>query len=376
MVDLPYNNILPADASLEEQNIYQNTGSMVGNAATQRTGAPLANPSIEATLNPNQQKLTDAQLLDKQRRRMIMFGAIADAGAALQGRDGTMVSNLLDYFNTQDTDLRKARAAEQQLELQRNLAGTLGTIGTIGDGGSRLDQLKAYKQTLLQQAYANPDMIDVFKLQIADVNQQIQELEEGRARDQQVVQGADTVLSNIERLAAEVEANPSATGLMGSVLGAFKFTKAGSLRLDLETVKANIAFDTLRGIKAGGATLGAVSAPELALLEAKISQLSMDRPQEDVLRSFREVQEYYQQIIRNAYANADDPAELDRMFTQLGYGGRPSWVDQASGAATIPTYTMENVPAGELAYNANDQKVYKFNGGDRQNRNNWSEVQF
>jgi hypothetical protein len=376
MVDLPYNrnNILPADAPIEEQNAYQGTGSIVGNAATQRD--PMVNTGLQETLNPSQQKLTDAQLLDKQRRRMMGFAAIADAGAALQGRDGKMVANLLDYFNSQDDSLRKARASEQQLELQRNLAGTLGTIGDIGDGGSRLDQLKAYKQTLLQSAYANPDMIDVFKLQIAEVDQQIKELEQGRAQDQQAVQGADTVLSNISRLAKEVEANPNTTGLIGSVLGAFSFTKAGSLRLDLQTVKANIAFDTLRGIKQGGATLGAVSAPELALLEAKISQLSMDRPAEDVLRSFREVEEYYQQIIRNAYANADDPDELDRMFTQLGYGGRPSWVDQPSGAATIPTYTMENVPAGELAYNPNDQKVYKFNGGDRQDRQNWSEVQF
>lgn len=241
---------------------------------------------------------------------------------------------------------------------------------------SEIQRLEAYKAELLRQAYANPEMIEVLKLQIADVDQKIENAKQQRSQTQQAVQGADTVLSNIERLAKEVEENPSTTGLMGSILGAFNFTKAGSLRLDLQTVKANIAFDTLRGIKAGGATLGAVSAPELALLEAKISQLSMDRPQEDVLRSFREVQDYYQQIIRNAYANADDPAELDRMFEQLGYGGRPSWVDQTSGAATIPTYTMDNVPAGELAYNPNDKKVYKFNGGDRQDRKNWSEVEF
>lgn len=366
---------LPAEASLEEQNIYGGTDSFVGNAATQRAGAPMVNSGLEATLNPNQQKLTDAQLLDKQRRRMIMFGAIADAGAALQGRDGKMVANLFDYFNQQDTDLRKAAASERELALREQMAERLGGV-PLGEGASEIDRLQAEKQMLMRELVLNPEMHEVYKIRLADIDKEIERVRQNKIQTQQTVQGADNVMSNIQRLKKEVKENPSTTGLMGSILGSFGFTKAGSLRLDLQTVKANIAFDTLRGIKAGGATLGAVSAPELALLEAKISQLSMDRPQEDVLRSFREIEQYYQQIIRNAYANADDPAELDRMFEQLGYGGRPSWVDQTSGAATIPTYTMENVPAGELAYNANDQKVYKFNGGDRQDRNNWSEVQF
>ena len=308
MVDLPYDptKILPADAPLDEQIIYGGTDSAVGNAATQRVNAPMVNSGLEATLssqpqtlNPQQQKLTDAERLDRQRRRMIMFGAIADAGAALQGRDGKMVANLFDYFNSQDEDLRKAAASERELSLREELVNSLGAA-PLGEGASQIDMLEAEKARLMKELVLNPEMVEVYKVRLADIDKEIERLRQIKIQTQQTVQGADIVMSNIQRLAEEVEANPSTTGMIGSILGAFRSTKAGSLRLDLETVKANIAFDTLRGIKAGGATLGAVSAPELALLEAKISQLSMDRPQEDVLRSFRAVQEYYQQIIRNA----------------------------------------------------------------------------
>ena len=389
---LPFDpsTFLPADASEEEQDIYRDTDNFVGATATQSVGDPLADQGITAALQsgdfaepiavtrpqPAAAQPTDPFALNKFQRRMLGFAAMRDAGAALRGEEGSAFTNTLKAFNDQADMQRKARAAQAEMDLRKELIGSIGTGADMGVGGSQLDVLKAQKANLMRQAFANPTLFEAIKLQISDIDKEIERLEQNKAQTQQMVQGADTVMSNIRRLQEEVANNPNTTGLLGSILGAFGFTKAGSLRLDLQTVKANIAFDTLRGIKAGGATLGAVSAPELALLEAKIAQLDMDRPQEDVLRSFREVEEYYQQIIRNAYANADDPAELDRMFTQLGYGGRPEWVNQRSGAATIPTYTMENVPAGELAYNVNDQKVYKFNGGDRQDRNNWSEVEF
>lgn len=381
---------LPADASEEEQDIYRGTDNVVGAAATQSAGDPLMNQGIAEVLqvsnfagptSATRPQFSAAQQdplssLSKMQRRILAASAIKDAGAALQGLEGTSFATTLKAFNDQADMMRKAKAAQAEMDLRKELIGSIDTGSDIGVGGSQLDVLKARKADLMRQAFANPNMFDAIKLTISDIDKQIEQLEQGKAQTQQMVQGADTVMSNIRRLQEEVRNNPSTTGLMGSIMGAFGFTKAGSLRLDLQTVKANIAFDTLRGIKAGGATLGAVSAPELALLEAKIAQLDMDRPQEDVLRSFREVEEYYQQIIRNAYANADDPAELDRMFTQLGYGGRPEWVSQQSGAETIPTYNMENVPAGQLAYNPNDKKVYKFNGGNRKDRGNWSEVQY
>ena len=369
MVDLPYNNILPADAPLEEQNIYQNTGSIVGNSATQR--APMVNTGLQETLNPSQQKLTDAQLLDKQRRRMMGFAAIADAGAALQGRDGKMVANLLDYFNTQDTDLRKARTAEQELEMRRQLAGTLGTLGTLGDGTSRLDQLVARRDELLRQAYANPDMIKVIEVEIAQLNRQIDEVKQQSAQDTQTAQGAKTVLDTVNDLSQAIRNNPNITGPVGMLFGMLPFTEAGESRLTLETLKANLAFDTLRGIKAGGATLGAVSAPELALLEAKVANLNLNRGPEAVLKSLEEIDRYYKQIVINAYnRHGADTEQLDQMF-----GGRPAYVRGAE-PQDLQQFTFESAPVGELVYDAENGKVYRYNGGERDAENSWTEVNF
>ena len=366
MVALPYNRneIIPADATLEEQSLYGGTGS----AATQR--APMVNSGLDQTLNPNQETLTDAQRLEKQRRRMLMFGAIADAGAALQGRDGKMVANLFKYFNDQDTDLRKAAASERELSLREQLMKDLGTL-PLDENAPEIQRLEAYKAELLRQAYANPQMIEMIKLQIADVDQQIERAREQREQDIQTAQGAGTVLNTVNDLSEAIRNNPNITGPIGMLFGTLPFTEAGEARLSLETLKANLAFDTLRGIKAGGATLGSVSAPELALLEAKVANLNLNRSPEAVLKSLEEIDRYYKQIVINAYnRHGADTEQLDQMF-----GGRPAYVRGAE-PQDLQQFTFENAPIGELVYDAENGKVYRYNGGERDAGNSWTEVNF
>jgi len=365
---------LPAEASLEEQSIYGGTNNFVGNAATQRANVPMANSGLEATLNPQQQKLTDAQLLDKQRRRMIMFGAIADAGAALQGRDGKMVANLFDYFNNQDQELRKAAAAERELSLREKMLMDMGAA-PLGEGASLIEQLEAQKAELMRQAVANPEMIEVIKVQLADIQRRIDETKQQTEQDIQTAQGAGTVLNTVADLSEAIKANPNITGPVGMLLGMLPFTEAGESRLTLETLKANLAFDTLRGIKAGGATLGAVSAPELALLEAKVANLNLNRGDEAVLKSLEEIDRYYKQIVINAYnRHGADTEQLDRMF-----GGRPAYVRGAE-AKDLEMFTYENAPIGELVTYTDEetgrQVVVRYKGGDRDAATSWEEVNY
>lgn len=368
---------LPADAPLEEQNIYGGTDSVVGNAATQRANAPMVNSGLEATLssqpqtlNPQQQKLTDAERLDRQRRRMIMFGAIADAGAALQGRDGKMVANLFDYFNQQDTDLRKAAASERELSLREKMLMDMGAV-PLGEGGSVIEQLEAQKAALMRQAVANPEMIEVIKVQLADIQRRIDDTKQQTAQDIQTAQGAETVLNTVNDLSEAIRNNPNITGPVGMLFGTLPFTEAGEARLSLETLKANLAFDTLRGIKAGGATLGAVSAPELALLEAKVANLNLNRSPEAVLKSLEEIDRYYKQIVINAYnRHGANTEQLDRMF-----GGRPAYVRGAE-PQDLQQFTFESAPIGELVYDAEGGKVYRYKGGQRDAEDSWEEVNF
>lgn len=381
---LPYDpsTFLPADASEEEQDIYKNTDNFVGATATQAVGDPLEDRGIAAALQsgnlappisvtrpqpqlPQQDKFSN---LSKDQRRMLAFAALRDVGASLRGEQGTAFQSRLDYFNEQADMRRKAEAAQAQLEMQRQIAGQFGTMPT---GEGRIAELQARRQQLLQQAAMNPSMADMFRLQIAEINREIEQAQQQKAQGIQEAQGASTVLNTVSDLAAAIRANPNITGPVGMIFGTLPFTEAGEARLTMETLKANLAFDTLRGIKAGGATLGAVSAPELALLEAKVANLNLNRSPEAVLKSLEEIDRYYKQIVINAYNKyGADTEQLDAMF-----GGRPAYVTGAE-PQDLQQYTFENAPIGELVYDAENGKVFKYNGGGRNTMEAWTEVTF
>lgn len=299
---------------------------------------------------------------------MLAFAALRDVGASLRGEQGTAFQSRLDYFNEQADMRRKAEAAQAQLEMQRQIAGQFGTMPT---GEGRIAELQARRQQLLQQAAMNPSMADMFRLQIAEINREIEQAQQQKAQGIQEAQGASTVLNTVSDLAAAIRANPNITGPVGMIFGTLPFTEAGEARLTMETLKANLAFDTLRGIKAGGATLGAVSAPELALLEAKVANLNLNRSPEAVLKSLEEIDRYYKQIVINAYNKyGADTEQLDAMF-----GGRPAYVTGAE-PQDLQQYTFENAPIGELVYDAENGKVFKYNGGGRNTMEAWTEVTF
>ena len=381
---LPFDasTFLPADASEEEQDIYRDTDNFVGATATQSVGDPLADRGITSALQsgnfatpvpvtrpqPQAQQEDRFSNLTKDQRRMLAFAALRDVGASLRGEQGTAFQNRLDYFNEQADMRRKAEAAQAQLEMQRQIAGQFGTMPT---GEGRIAELQARRQQLLQQAAMNPSMADMFRLQIAEINREIEQAEQQKAQGIQEAQGASTVLNTVSDLAAAIRANPNITGPLGMIFGALPFTEAGEARLTMETLKANLAFDTLRGIKAGGATLGAVSAPELALLEAKVANLNLNRSPEAVLKSLEEIDQYYKQIVINAYNKyGADTEQLDAMF-----GGRPAYVEGAQ-PQDLQQFTFENAPIGELVYDAENGTVYKYNGGERNSLEAWTEVTF
>ena len=237
------------------------------------------------------------------------------------------------------------------------------------EGGDMIAQLEARKQAILQQAMLYPEMAPSLKLSLDEVNAQIERLRKEEFASQDTAMSATTVLNTVSDLSEAIRQNPNITGPIGMILGVLPFTKAGEARLDVNTLRANLAFDALRNIKAGGATLGSVSAPELLLLEAKVANLNLNRGPEAVLKSLEEIDRYYKQLVINAYNRADDPSKLDDIF-----GGRPAWA--GGETAELPSFTFENAPIGELVVDPEDNKVYKFLGGNRDSASSWQEVQF
>lgn len=395
---LPNNTtILPPEVPFEQQtNIFPNGFPAADDPElTVDTGAPLVDPAsmpapsipLQASLNPNAVPTTRAtpeppktvmdsymDRLTKTQRRVLGFAALADAGAALRGQDtnnyGTQLQN---FISMMDMD----RKREAELARQSALAGLTNFDGGLGAGGApddMLGQLRARKQQLLATAFQYPSLASSIALSISDIDKQIEQIQQNQVRDQDTAMGASTVLNTVEELSQAVKENPNMiTGPIGMILGVLPFTEAGEARLTTETLRANLAFDALKNIKASGATLGSVSAPELALLEAKVANLNLNRGSEAVLKSLEEIDRYYKQLVVNAYNRADDPSQLDAIF-----GGRPRWA--TDDVKELKMFTFENAELGELVVDTDEDGnvtgVFEFLGGDRDDAASWKPIQF
>jgi hypothetical protein len=311
--------------------------------------------------------------LSKTQRRMLAFAGIRDAGLALQGKEGSSVNNLMTQFTNQADIQRKANAAATQQQMISRLMGGQGFAGSGAPvGANQIDALKARRDQLVQAAFSlGPTMTPQISLQVNELNRQIKELEQKSAKDEASATGARTVLDTVGSLVGAIEEDGNMiTGPIGMILGTMPFTKAGEARLNIQTLKANLAFDALRGIKASGATLGAVSAPELALLEAKVANLDLNRGKDAVMASLKEIDRYYKQLIVNAYKISEDPTKLDAIF-----GGRPAWADGQQVDLQALEFTRTNVPQGELIVDRDGgNKVYRYIGGPRNKASSYEEV--
>jgi len=401
VTNLPLIPILASEVSEEEQvnsltnpDVFNNVTSNVDPSlqvdtgarlvepipATMPAGAPLAanmNPNAKVELPPAMRTISQAipidpfENLSKNQRRALAFMALADAGASIQGREGGNFQALLSTYTERADMERKRQAAVARQEALKSMMG--GAMPTGAAGGDMIAQLEARKQALLQQAMLYPEMAPSLKLSIDEVNAQIERLREEEFASQDTAMSATTVLNTVSDLSEAIRQNPNITGPMGMLFGMLPFTEAGEARLNIETLRANLAFDALRNIKAGGATLGSVSAPELALLEAKVANLNLNRGADAVLKSLEEIDRYYKQLVINAYNRADDPSKLDDIF-----GGRPAWA--GGEVAELPSYTFENVPLGELVTYVDEetgkQVVVEYLGGPRDKAKSWKEVNY
>lgn len=336
---VPVNNQPPVDQNIVQQNV------TAGNKQLLDLLALMQEPQVPVDPFEN---------LSKNQRRMLAFAGIRDAGLALQGKEGSSVANLMNQFTERADIERKRKAALAQRQM----------LGTFLSGSAA--------GTLDPQSIINAMALGALPPEAGNAMlAQMEKAKQKQVGDITTATGAFTVLDTVEDLMKKISENPTMiTGPVGMILGMMPFTKAGEARLTTQTLKANLAFDALRGIKASGATLGSVSAPELALLEAKVANLDLNRSPEAIMASLQEIDRYYKQLVINAYQMSDDPSQLDAIF-----GGRPEWANGPT--ATLPEYTFENVPLGELVVDREGgNKVYKFLGGDRNNSSNWQEVNF
>ncbi len=168
----------------------------------------------------------------------------------------------------------------------------------------------------------------------------------------------------------------SSTGIIGRILGSVPGSKAYNLNATVDTIKANLAFDSLQAMrdasKTGGA-LGQVSNIELNLLEREVEALDPGMGQEAVDAAIERIDRHYHR------ANE---------ITKLISSGQPMQAQNADELlrqidSTFVARTPDTPDSPELS-NTNQVEVpqqgqiiddYQFMGGDPADPKNWQQVQ-
>ena len=241
--NLPYNpsEILPPDAPVAQQV----TG----------TTQPLSNAGIEAMLAQGAQAQPVASMtqeddpysnLSKTQRRMLAFAAISDAGAALQGKQGTMVSSLLGDFTERADQARKANAAQQRNQMMSQLMGG-GMGGGMGLEGFNPTQRRQAIVAAMTQGLIEPAAAKVLLDQTAQMEGQLS----AASKSASLIADVDTVL--------QLPGLDQLLGVEGIFTRSLESLGLGALRQDamaarafMEKIKGGIFMEAFSTLKGGG----------------------------------------------------------------------------------------------------------------------------
>ncbi len=270
--------------------------------------------------------------LNRQQRMMLAFGAIKDAGFALQGKEGSAFGSTLKAINDQIDMGRKARAAQANSQA---LQSVMGDDIAGGDPQARI-------QRLLNLAMLNPDMAPAIALQVKEIRDQMQ----AQAGDVSGSSQAATQLEDVNTLINMIDADPTlTTGIMGSLLSYIPGTGANIAEGLATTLRSNLALQALKDLKATGATMGALNATEFTALETELTQLDLSKGPQTSKRALKRIQTKYQNLIADAYRDAEEQVAAGNPIGQRTldglnriFGGKPAWTESAG--PVVPSGTQ------------------------------------
>jgi hypothetical protein len=255
--------------------------------------------------------------LNRQQRMMLAFGAIKDAGFALQGKEGSAFSSTLKAINDQIDMGRKAQAAQAQQEALTSI---------MGPGEAAAGDIQAQIERLSRLAVANPNLAPGIAVRIKALQdaQKAQMGMEGKASS------AAGQLETMQEIIKMIDNDPAmTTGPMAMFLRNVPFTQAGQTQALVDSLRSTLALDTLKDLKSTGATMGALNKEELNILLDDVTKLDLALGPDAVKKTLAKIDRRYKNIFRGLYrgASEDGMAQLDSHFK-----GRPAWLDPSSDA--------------------------------------------
>jgi hypothetical protein len=266
-------------------------------------------------------------LLSKTQRKMLAFSALSDAGAALAGRQGGSFNAMLGRLNEQADMQRKATAAQAQRQMLQ---------GIIGPGGGSIEDRI---EMLTNTAIAYPDMAPGLALKIKELKEQLQQQERDKGRGRSAV----STLRDIDTIIDMVDQDPTmTTGIWGWATRGIPMTAAGKTQILVDSVVSSLALDSLKALKATGATMGALNQSELEILKTELARIDLATDPETVKTQLGKVKGHYRVIISDLYAGASEE-DAAKITAFLGLEKRPSW----AGGSAQPSGTQREGESDE-----------------------------
>jgi hypothetical protein len=252
-------------------------------AALAAASAPAAAGGILSMMQPISADPFEG--LSKTQRMILAFSAIQDAGAALQGRQGTAFNDAMAGFTEARDIERKRQAAAAELSARQQVLGALGASGLPANPTA--EDIDAYAARLTSILATAPSMAPFVTAELA----RIQPMRERAVTSAAEMASGYQMIDLIDALKND-PALEGALGITGLVRG-----KAADLGLDAETARVKSRIDQIKGsvfLKAFEALKGGGQITELEgkKAEAAMGRLNTLTNKEDFVDALNEISFY------------------------------------------------------------------------------------
>lgn len=307
MVSLGVNTV---DPELEVRNIEPEitpvaTGGAGGAGAGGASGGAAGAGAGVTGMNPQMQQLLDlmkqqqeaamkpaSQSYTADQKRMLAFAGIADAGRALQGKEGTAVAGLMTNFTDMADQKRKATNALAQRNMIGSMMGSMGNAATLNDP----NQIRATIADLTNMLAVNPGLAPFINLQVSNLYKRLEEietLEEGAASASTSLDLIDALLEQDLGQVAGVK------GFFNSIFSEYglapKYTNINSLVDQLDGLNFLEIFVKLKG----GGQITENETKQGKAAQSRIRSVLEGRGSEaDIRAAIKEVQLYFDDAIK------------------------------------------------------------------------------
>ena len=289
------------------------------------TGNTPDGPSVTG-MNPQMQQLLDlmkqqqaaaskpaSQSYTKDQKRMLAYAGIADAGRALQGKEGTSVASLIGSFTDLADQQRKAQNALAQRQMIGSMMGGMSNVASMTDP----DQIRAAIADLTNILAVAPSMEPFVKMQIENLYKQLDKAE----GDIKSVTDTQTQINLVDSLLdADLSQVAGVKNFMNSIFEPFglakKYQNIESMLKQLEGLNFVDAYQALKG----GGPITDIEGKAATAAKSRVRN-SIGGSEEDIRAALEETKRVFNEALRKNPAYADRESEKNRLLKKWSRTG-------------------------------------------------------